>query len=357
MEDLVYIIPNATSLPSFAKLYDVPIGLIVLLAIAYGTVSLCAIIGNGVVLWIVVRSHRMRTVTNIFLANLAFADMLIGALSIPFQFQSALLQRWLLPQFMCPFCPFINVVSVNVSIFTLTSIAIDRYIIVVNPLWPRLTKRKAQGIIIAIWIVAIITALPMYVALGVSMIPDDVAISKMNLTNLFTNINQTYNEDNYLVLPLKHFCHNIGISPELLKLYNRFLVVIQYFLPVLLISGAYGRMAYTLYIETVNRRDNSQRQHQMVYKLRRIDAINHRTHRNNNRNQSSNTNQLFINREKRKVLKLLVIIVVLFALFWLPLQTYNAISDIFPQINEYEYINIIWFCCHWLAMSNSVLLP
>ena len=78
MEVVEYIVPNTTSLPSFAKLYDVPIGLIVLLAIAYGTVSLCAIVGNGIVLWVVVRSHRMRTVTNIFLANLAFADIIIG---------------------------------------------------------------------------------------------------------------------------------------------------------------------------------------------------------------------------------------------------------------------------------------
>ena len=298
MEEVVnsvrYMVPNSTSLPNFAKLYDVPIGLIVLLAIAYGTVSLCAIIGNGVVLWVVVRTHRMRTVTNIFLANLAFADMLIGALSIPFQFQSALLQRWLLPHFMCPFCPFIGVISVNVSIFTLTAIAIDRYRIVVNPLWPRLTKLRAQLIIIAIWIIAILTAIPIYLALGVTMIPDDVAISKMNLTNLF--FNKTL-EDNYLVLPSKPFCHNIGIAANLLKLYNRFLVVIQYFLPVFLITGAYGRMAYTLYIETINRRENPN--NHIVYKLRRIDAINHRNR--NTRNQSPNRNQIYINREKRKV--------------------------------------------------------
>ena len=301
MEDIIYVIPNTTSLPNFASLYEVPIGLIVLLAVAYGTVSLCAIIGNGIVLWIVVRSHRMRTVTNIFLANLAFADMLIGALSIPFQFQSALLQRWILPEFMCPFCPFINVISVNVSIFTLTAIAIDRYRVVVNPLWPRLTKLRAQLIIIAIWIIAIITAIPMYLALGVTMVPDDVAINKMNLTDLFAN---TTLDNDYLVLPSKPFCHNIGISADLLKLYNRFLVVVQYFLPVFLITGAYGRMAYTLYTESINRRENRSRH--IAYKLRRIDAINHRNR--NTRNQSPNRNQIYINREKRKVCKVFSIV-------------------------------------------------
>lgn len=51
----------------------------------------------------------MRTVTNMFIANLAFADIIIGLFAIPFQFQAALLQRWNLPDVMCAFCPFVQV--------------------------------------------------------------------------------------------------------------------------------------------------------------------------------------------------------------------------------------------------------
>lgn len=47
--------------------------------------------------------------TNFFIANLALADVIIGLFAIPFQFQAALLQRWNLPDFMCPFCPFFQV--------------------------------------------------------------------------------------------------------------------------------------------------------------------------------------------------------------------------------------------------------
>jgi len=39
----------------------------------------------------------IQTVTNYFIANLSIADVMIGCLSIPFQFQAALLQRWDLP--------------------------------------------------------------------------------------------------------------------------------------------------------------------------------------------------------------------------------------------------------------------
>ncbi len=108
-------------------LYDVPTELAIFLSICYCCVSLCAVIGNSLIIWIVLRSPRMRSVTNYFIANLAFADILIGAFAIPFQFQAALLQRWDLPWFMCSFCPTVQVISVNVSVFTLTAIALDRY--------------------------------------------------------------------------------------------------------------------------------------------------------------------------------------------------------------------------------------
>lgn len=50
------------------------------------------------------------------------------------QFQAALLQRWILPHFMCAFCPFVQILSVNVSVFTLTAIAIDRHRAILKPL-------------------------------------------------------------------------------------------------------------------------------------------------------------------------------------------------------------------------------
>lgn len=78
---------NTTDESNVNTLYDVPLYLIVLMALAYGFLALTAVLGNSIVLWFVVRSRKLRTVTNIFIANLATADILIGALAIPFQFQ------------------------------------------------------------------------------------------------------------------------------------------------------------------------------------------------------------------------------------------------------------------------------
>jgi leucokinin receptor len=42
---------------------------------------------------------------------------------------------------------------------------------------------------------------------------------------------------------------------------------------------------------------------------------------------------------------MLVIVVALFAVCWLPLQTYNILASIYPEINQYvRYLlnNIVW---------------
>lgn len=224
-----------------------PVSLIVLLSIAYGAVSLASIIGNSAVLWFVVRSHRLRTVTNIFIGNLAIADILIGALAIPFQFVAALLQRWVLPHFMCSFCPFVQIVSVNVSIFTLAAIAADRYLIVVHPLNFRITKSRAKKIIAIIWTVAIVAALPTILALRVTLVPDVDDEFKGDLEKLLANVT-AYNTvlPANITIPSKYLCDNYELEPEVWKWYNRVLVVIQYILPVSILVFAYGKMGIML---------------------------------------------------------------------------------------------------------------
>ncbi|KAG8265472.1 neuropeptide Y receptor activity protein [Homalodisca vitripennis] len=60
-------------------------GLIALLSVFYGTISVVAVVGNSLVMWIVATSRRIQNVTNCFIANLALADIVIGLFAIPFQ--------------------------------------------------------------------------------------------------------------------------------------------------------------------------------------------------------------------------------------------------------------------------------
>ncbi|XP_071440058.1 tachykinin-like peptides receptor 99D [Hetaerina americana] len=299
---------DPASLPaSCDTLYSVPGSIVALLSVCYGLLSVSAVGGNALVIWAVFGSHRMRrSSTNFFIANLALADITIGLFSIPFQFQAALLQRWDLPEFMCPFCPFVQVLSVNVSIFTLMAIAVDRHQAIVRPLsGARPSRLRARLVIAAIWLVSATLALPMAFALGVTQV------------------------DGKDVLPegwMKPFCSNVGLSNTSMNAYRHTLAAVQYACPLAVISVAYAKVGLRLWGATTP--GTAQR---------RRDAN--------------------VLKNKKRVIKMLFIVVALFAVCWLPLQTYNVMQGIFPHINHYKYINIIWFCCDWLAMSNSCCNP
>lgn len=54
---------------------------------------------------------------------------------------------------------------------------------------------------------------------------------------------------------------------------------------------------------------------------------------------------------------MLIIVVFLFGICWFPLQLYNILHVTWEAVDNYKYINILWFCCDWLAMSNSCYNP
>uniref|UniRef100_A0A034WQT6 Tachykinin-like peptides receptor 99D n=1 Tax=Bactrocera dorsalis TaxID=27457 RepID=A0A034WQT6_BACDO len=292
----------------FERLYSAPTGIVVLLSIFYGTISILAVIGNSLVIWVVVTTRQMRTVTNMYIANLAFADVVIGLFCIPFQFQAALLQRWNLPWFMCGFCPFIQALTVNVSVFTLTAIAIDRHRAIINPLRARPTKWVSKLILIGIWLAAFLFATPCAIAFRVEV------------------EHERYRENGIIFNVTRPFCLNKNLSEKQLQTYRYTLVFMQYFVPFCVISFVYIQMAVKLW--GTRAPGNAQ-----------------------------DTRDITLLRNKKKVIKMLIIVVVVFGLCWLPLQLYNILYVTFPEINEYHFINIIWFCCDWLAMSNSCYNP
>ncbi|XP_066593738.1 RYamide receptor-like isoform X2 [Prorops nasuta] len=307
------LIENSTDWPEgnisfyedYDELYDVPTGLIVLLGFCYGSISVLAVLGNLLVMWIVATSRRMQSVTNCFIANLALADIVIGLFAIPFQFQAALLQRWNLPYFMCAFCPFVQFLCVNVSVFTLTAIAVDRHRAILRPFSARPSKLTAKLVIAGIWALGAILASPMPIALRVVKVEEKTVGGRI------------YD---------KPFCQNVNMSDSSMLIYRVLLGFLQYLTPLVIISFVYARMALRLWGSKAP----------------------------GNAEDSRDANLM---KNKKKVIKMLVIVVALFAICWLPLQTYNVLQYTYPRINEYRYINIIFFCCDWLAMSNSCYNP
>ncbi|XP_078049906.1 RYamide receptor [Augochlora pura] len=287
--------------------YEVPTLNVVFLSILYGSLAFLTLVGNSLVMWIIATSKRMQNVTNFYIANLAVADIVIGLFVIPFQFQAALLQRWDLPHFLCAFCPFVKTLSVSVSVFTLTAIAIDRHRSILQPLKPKPSKRTAKIVIFGIWVIGVILSVPMAIALEVRIVVEEDA----------DDANYTYK---------KPICTRVNLSVETMFIYQGLLLVIlRYLIPLIVISCVYARMVMKLWS---NRAPG-------------------------NAEDSRDANLM---RNKMRVIKMFIIIVAVFALCWLPLQTYQFLQYCYP-INHYVYINYIYFVCDWLAMSNSCYNP
>ena len=205
--------------PADEDFFAVPTGIVVLLAILYGSISLIAVLGNGLVILVIAKNNKMQTVTNIFIANLALADVIIGMFSIPFQFQPALHQRWDLPEFLCKVAPSFKTLSVNVSVFTLTVISIDRYVAVLYPLKAGFSKKTAILGLALIWIIGIVSSFP---------------------EGLYFTFQYVYDP---ALGGLKPFCNDVWPSKNFGKYYHLYLFIVQYFLPLLVINFSYIRIA------------------------------------------------------------------------------------------------------------------
>jgi len=60
---------------------------------------------------------------------------------------------------------------------------------------------------------------------------------------------------------------------------------------------------------------------------------------------------------------MLVVVVTLFGVCWLPLHVFFLVTDLAPSLlanagpAEFQIFIIVYYCVHWLAMSNSFVNP
>ncbi|CAF0726103.1 unnamed protein product [Adineta ricciae] len=278
---------------------------VILLSFAYGIISLLAVLGNTCIIYIVLRNRRMRSVTNYFICNLALSDCLVACFAVPFQFQAAVLQKWVLPKFLCKLAPFVQILSVDVSIYTLVVVSLDRYHVMLHPLKPKLSTRSAFIIFIIIWLIALGSSIPSLIFYNVYFI-DNFGYQCLPYPYEVQQDNSTRN------------------SYEIQRIYIVYNIYSQYVIPFIIISVAYFRIASHLYFS----KPVGQTKHQEV-----------------------------IARNKRKVLKMLFLVVALFLICWFPLQLYNFLNVYKPEINDFKHIVVLWLSANWLAMSNSCHNP
>lgn len=81
--------------------------------ILYVAILLLAIIGNALVILTLIHNRRMRTITNVFLLNLAISDILLGVLCMPITLIGTLLRDFVFGEVMCKLLPYLQGKQLN----------------------------------------------------------------------------------------------------------------------------------------------------------------------------------------------------------------------------------------------------
>ncbi|GAU93962.1 hypothetical protein RvY_05813-1 [Ramazzottius varieornatus] len=255
------------------------------------------------------RMHR--SVTNIFLLNVAVSDILITVLNIPFNLVRVLSEEWPFGSLMCSVIPFIQVAAVYSASWTMVCIAVDRLIVTVYPLRPRMPIHTGIALVILVWTFSILGALP------------------------YALIHQTVTAISFTTS-----IRCIAIFPPPEVTYRRYLSLItflfQFCIPLSITGICYGKISQKLWFS-----------HNFF-------SVNTGLL---NGGFLSVQNAGLIIRNRQRSIKMLILVVVVFATCWLPISVYHLRRD-FEDLNGPTSHSIFLFLLlHWTAMSSTCYSP
>ncbi|XP_077863712.1 QRFP-like peptide receptor [Saccoglossus kowalevskii] len=264
------------------------------------TVTL-SITGNAAVIVVLLCGHcSCRGDLNAFLLNLAVSDLTMAVFSMPFTFTTIMYGHWIFGKVMCPATLFILQVSVCVSIYTLTSIGIDRYYAVVHPLKLRPSKYRNRIVILIIWVISVLSGIVQLVMGGT----------------------KRYFWDGQFF----YTCSEGWPTETSSVVYETFVMCMTYFVPLLVLSFTYIKVGCRLWGRQLP----------------------------GNANQARDRSHM---RSTRKVIKMLVVVLLMFALCWIPLHIFNIIQRVHRDLKQHEIIRAVNAILLWIAMSNSFVNP
>uniref|UniRef100_A0A8D0HDN6 Somatostatin receptor type 2 n=1 Tax=Sphenodon punctatus TaxID=8508 RepID=A0A8D0HDN6_SPHPU len=140
-----------------------------ILTFIYFVVCVIGLCGNTLVIYVILRYAKMKTITNIYILNLAIADELF-MLGLPFLAMQVALVHWPFGKVLCRIVMTVDGINQFTSIFCLTVMSIDRYLAVVHPIksakWRR--PRTAKMINVAVWCISLLVIMPIMIYAGVS---------------------------------------------------------------------------------------------------------------------------------------------------------------------------------------------
>uniref|UniRef100_A0A3B3C4R2 Muscarinic acetylcholine receptor n=1 Tax=Oryzias melastigma TaxID=30732 RepID=A0A3B3C4R2_ORYME len=126
------------------------------------SLSVITVVGNILVLISFKMNKTLKTVNNYYLLSLAFADLIIGTLSMNLYTTYIIMGHWALGPVLCDLWLAIDYVASNASVMNLLVISFDRYFSVTRPLTYRAkrTTKRAMTMIGLAWSISFILWAP-----------------------------------------------------------------------------------------------------------------------------------------------------------------------------------------------------
>uniref|UniRef100_S4RJ90 Neuropeptide FF receptor 1 n=1 Tax=Petromyzon marinus TaxID=7757 RepID=S4RJ90_PETMA len=290
--------------------------------IAYLFIFLLCMIGNGLVCYVVLQSRRMRTVTNLFILNLAVSDLLVGIFCMPITLVDNLITGWPFGVVVCKMSGLVQGTSVSASVFTLVAIAVDRFRCIVYPFKRKLRISHALFTILVIWALALSIMCPSALMLTAE-------VSRGHYMVYSDGSNDTH--------PL-HQCWEAWPDPRMRKAYTTVLFANVYLAPLALILLMYARIGF---------------------RLCSLSASAAAAASAAAPSRGGGGGATGVTRRRVKVIKMLIIVAMLFMLSWLPLWTVMMLVD-YANLSPWDlaFLNMyVYPVAHWLAFFNSSVNP
>ncbi|XP_054066258.1 C-X-C chemokine receptor type 2-like isoform X2 [Rissa tridactyla] len=130
-----------------------------LVVVIYCLVFILSVVGNGLVVLVVTSSHTNRSVTDVYLLNLAVADLLF-ALSLPL-WAAYRAHEWVFGTVMCKAISMLQEANFYSGILLLACISVDRYLAIVYATRAATEKRHwVKFVCLGIWVFSVLLSLP-----------------------------------------------------------------------------------------------------------------------------------------------------------------------------------------------------
>ncbi|CAF0768237.1 unnamed protein product [Didymodactylos carnosus] len=143
-----------------------PIAKAVPVALVLSSIVVLCICGNILVILSVFTFRPLRTVQNFFIVSLAFSDMLVAIMVMPFHIVTHIINRWVFGQIFCQIFVTSDVLLCTSSILNLCAIALDRYWAISDPIQyaRQRTIRRVLAMIIIVWVLSATISIPPIIA-------------------------------------------------------------------------------------------------------------------------------------------------------------------------------------------------